>query len=125
AKNLGAPYELLMNIRTAGRLPVHNFAAGGVVTPSGAALMMQLGADAVLVGSGAFKSYNPERFANAIVQETANYQDYQLISELSKRLGAAMKGIEISTLTAGDRMQDRSEQKWKIRLIISHILASW
>jgi len=109
AKNLGAPYELLMNIRTEGRLPVHNFAAGGVATPSDAALMMELGADGVFVGSGVFKSDNPEKFANAIVQATANYQDYQLISELSKGLGAAMKGIEISTLTAGDRMQDRSE----------------
>lgn len=109
AKNIAAPYELLMAIRKEGRLPVNNFAAGGVATPSDAALMMELGADGVFVGSGIFKSDNPEKFANAIVQATANYQDYKLIGELSKGLGAAMKGIELSTLTAEDRMQDRSE----------------
>lgn len=109
AKEIGAPYELLLQIREEGRLPVVNFAAGGVATPSDAALMMELGADGVFVGSGIFKSDNPERFAKAIVEATTHYQDYGLIAELSKGLGTAMKGIEMSTLAAGDRMQDRSE----------------
>lgn len=107
AKNLGAPYELLKEIKAAGRLPVVNYAAGGVATPADAALMMELGADGVFVGSGIFKSENPEKFANAIVQATANYQDYDLIGLLSKELGAAMKGIEIGTLAPEERMQDR------------------
>jgi pyridoxal 5'-phosphate synthase pdxS subunit len=109
AKEIGAPYNLLLEIREAGRLPVVNFAAGGVATPSDAALMMELGADGVFVGSGIFKSNNPEKFAKAIVEATTHYQDYKLIAELSKDLGTAMKGIEMSTLAAGDRMQDRSE----------------
>lgn len=109
AKEIGAPYELLMQIREEGRLPVVNFAAGGVATPSDAALMMELGADGVFVGSGIFKSDNPEKFAKAIVEATTHYQDYKLIADLSKGLGTAMKGIEMSTLSASDRMQDRSE----------------
>lgn len=109
AKNIGAPYHLLLEIREAGRLPVVNFAAGGVATPSDAALMMELGADGVFVGSGIFKSNNPEKFAKAIVEATTHYQDYGLIAELSKDLGTAMKGLEMSTLAAEDRMQDRSE----------------
>ncbi|MGY0694175.1 pyridoxal 5'-phosphate synthase lyase subunit PdxS [Virgibacillus sp. FSP13] len=109
AKEIGAPYELLLQIREEGRLPVVNFAAGGIATPSDAALMMELGADGVFVGSGIFKSDNPEKFAKAIVEATTHYTDYQLIGELSKGLGTAMKGIEMSTLTAADRMQDRSE----------------
>lgn len=109
AKNIGAPYNLLLEIRAEGRLPVVNFAAGGIATPSDAALMMELGADGVFVGSGIFKSDNPEKFAKAIVEATTHYQDYKLIAELSKGLGTAMKGIEMSTLAAGDRMQDRSE----------------
>lgn len=109
AKNMGAPYELLLQIREEGRLPVVNFAAGGVATPSDAALMMALGADGVFVGSGVFKSDNPAKFAKAIVEATTHYTDYKLIAELSKGLGTAMKGIEMGTLTASDRMQDRSE----------------
>src|SRR5699024_8172508 len=109
AKELGAPYELLLQIRAEGRLPVANFAAGGVATPSDAALMMELGADGVFVGSGIFKSDNPEKFAKSIVKATENYQDYALIAELSKDLGQAMKGIEIDTLSSDERMQDRSE----------------
>ena len=109
AKEIGAPFELLLKIREEGRLPVVNFAAGGVATPSDAALMMELGADGVFVGSGIFKSDNPEKFAKAIVEATVHYQNYELIAELSKDLGTAMKGIEMSTLEAGDRMQDRSE----------------
>ncbi|WP_164215666.1 pyridoxal 5'-phosphate synthase lyase subunit PdxS [Virgibacillus sp. YIM 98842] len=109
AKEIGAPFELLLDIREEGRLPVVNFAAGGIATPSDAALMMELGADGVFVGSGIFKSDNPEKFAKSIVEATTHYQDYKLIAELSKDLGTAMKGVEMSTLEAGDRMQDRSE----------------
>ncbi|MBM7694197.1 pyridoxal 5'-phosphate synthase pdxS subunit [Peribacillus deserti] len=107
AKNLGAPYHVLLDIRREGRLPVVNFAAGGVATPADAALMMELGADGVFVGSGIFKSDNPEKFARAIVQATTHFKDYKLIAELSKELGTAMKGIEISKLQPQDRMQDR------------------
>jgi len=109
AKEIGAPFELLLEIREEGRLPVVNFAAGGIATPSDAALMMELGADGVFVGSGIFKSDNPEKFAKSIVEATTHYQDYKLIAELSKGLGTAMKGLEMSTIEAGDRMQDRSE----------------
>lgn len=107
AKNLGAPYELLKQIKAEGKLPVVNFAAGGVATPADAALMMTLGADGVFVGSGIFKSENPAKFASAIVQATTYYTDYELIGRLSKELGAAMKGIEISRLSPEERMQDR------------------
>ncbi|MDF2903761.1 MAG: pyridoxal biosynthesis lyase PdxS [Bacillus sp. (in: firmicutes)] len=107
AKLLGAPYEVLLEIKRLGKLPVVNFAAGGVATPADAALMMQLGSDGVFVGSGIFKSENPAKFARAIVEATTHYQDYELIANLSKGLGAAMKGIEISTIAPGARMQDR------------------
>lgn len=107
AKNLGAPYELLLQIHETGKLPVVNFAAGGVATPADAALMMHLGADGVFVGSGIFKSDNPEKFAKAIVEATTHYTDYKLIAEISKNLGTPMKGIEISKLDASQRMQDR------------------
>lgn len=108
AKELGAPYELLRTIQTEGRLPVVNFAAGGVATPSDAALMMELGADGVFVGSGVFKSEQPERFAKSIVEATTHYQDYELIGRLSRDLGIAMKGMDMATLEPEDRMQDRS-----------------
>ena len=108
AKRLGAPYEVLLEIKRLGRLPVLNFAAGGVATPADAALMMELGADGVFVGSGIFKSENPEKFARAIVQAAENYRDYELIAELSKGLGAPMRGIDIATLPPEARMQDRS-----------------
>ncbi|MGX2949419.1 pyridoxal 5'-phosphate synthase lyase subunit PdxS [Ursidibacter sp. B-7004-1] len=107
AKNLGAPFELLLQIKTLGKLPVVNFAAGGVATPADAALMMELGADGVFVGSGIFKAENPEKFARAIVQATTHYQDYDLIARLSEDLGEPMKGLEISRLSAAERMQDR------------------
>ncbi|KAE9536289.1 pyridoxal biosynthesis lyase PdxS [Ursidibacter arcticus] len=107
AKNLGAPFELLLQIKTLGKLPVVNFAAGGVATPADAALMMELGADGVFVGSGIFKAENPEKFARAIVQATTHYQDYDLIARLSEDLGEPMKGVEISRLSAAERMQDR------------------
>ena len=99
AKNIGAPYEILKEIKDLGRLPVVNFAAGGVATPADAALMMELGADGVFVGSGIFKSEAPEKFAKAIVQATTHYQDYQLIAELSKELGPAMQGLDINQLS--------------------------
>ena len=107
AKLLGAPYEVLLEIKRLGKLPVVNFAAGGIATPADAALMMQLGSDGVFVGSGIFKSENPAKFARAIVEATTHYQDYELIANLSKGLGAAMKGIEISNIAPGARMQDR------------------
>lgn len=107
AKNLGAPYEILREIKRTGKLPVVNFAAGGIATPADAALMMELGADGVFVGSGIFKSENPERFATAIVQATTYFTDYELIGKLSKELGSAMKGIDISKLAPAERMQER------------------
>lgn len=80
---------------------------GGVATPADAALMMHLGADGVFVGSGIFKSDNPEKFARAIVEATTHYTDYKLIAEVSKNLGAPMKGIDIATLTPAERMSER------------------
>src|SRR5699024_12275277 len=99
AKNIGAPVEVLKSIKENGKLPVVNVAAGGVATPQDAALMMELGADGVFVGSGIFKSEAPEKFAKAIVQATTHYQDYQLIAELSKELGPAMQGLDINQLS--------------------------
>ncbi|MFM1655516.1 pyridoxal 5'-phosphate synthase lyase subunit PdxS [Brevibacillus sp. B_LB10_24] len=107
AKTLGAPYDLLEYVHKNGKLPVVNFAAGGVATPSDAALMMHLGADGVFVGSGIFKSENPEKFARAIVEATTHYTDYELIARVSKGLGTPMTGIEISKIGDADRMQDR------------------
>ncbi|AQT85017.1 pyridoxal biosynthesis lyase PdxS [Paenibacillus larvae subsp. larvae] len=107
AKNLGTPYELILEVHRTGKLPVVNFAAGGVATPADAALMMHLGADGVFVGSGIFKSDNPEKFAKAIVEATTHYTDYQLIAKVSKNLGTPMRGIEISKLDASQRMQER------------------
>ncbi len=106
AKLLGAPFELLREIKRLGRLPVVNFAAGGVATPADAALMMELGADGVFVGSGIFKSENPEKFARAIVEATTHYKDYKLIAEISKELGVPMKGIDIAQLSQNERMQE-------------------
>ncbi len=107
AKNIGAPYDLVLYVNKHGKLPVVNFAAGGIATPSDAALMMHLGADGVFVGSGIFKSDHPEKFAKAIVEATTHYQDFALIAQVSKNLGAPMKGIEISKLDASQRMQER------------------
>ncbi len=103
AKRLAVPYELAAYVKEQGRLPVVNFAAGGVATPADAALMMQLGAEGVFVGSGIFKSGNPKKRAAAIVQAVTNYQDSRLIAELSEDLGEAMVGIneqEIELLMA-------------------------
>ena len=107
ARDLGAPYALVKEVKKLGKLPVVNFAAGGVATPADAALMMSLGADGVFVGSGIFKSESPEKFARAIVRATTNYEDYTLLAELSKDLGEAMTGIEIGHLAESERMQER------------------
>ncbi|WP_374020898.1 pyridoxal 5'-phosphate synthase lyase subunit PdxS [Paenibacillus thiaminolyticus] len=107
AKNLGVSYELLLEVNENGKLPVVNFAAGGIATPADAALMMHLGADGVFVGSGIFKSDSPEKFARAIVEATTHFEDFALIAEVSKNLGTPMKGIEISKLAPSERMQDR------------------
>lgn len=98
AKEHQAPYELVLEVRRLGRLPVVNFAAGGIATPADAALMMQLGADGNFVGSGIFKSNNPAIRAKAIVEATTHYNDPKIIAEVSKGLGEAMPGIEISEL---------------------------
>jgi pyridoxal 5'-phosphate synthase pdxS subunit len=107
AKHLGAPYELLLRVRDLGRLPVPNFAAGGVATPADAALMMQLGAETVFVGSGIFKSENPEAFARAIVGAVASFRDPGALLEASRKLGAAMPGLEIKELPEGARLAAR------------------
>jgi pyridoxal 5'-phosphate synthase pdxS subunit len=107
AKELGAPFELLQEVAQKGRLPVVNFAAGGIATPADAALMMQLGADGVFVGSGIFKSDDPKIRAKAIVEATTHYDNPKIIAQVSEGLGEAMKGIEISQISAAERMQDR------------------
>ncbi|WP_434510676.1 pyridoxal 5'-phosphate synthase lyase subunit PdxS [Desulfitobacterium sp. AusDCA] len=107
AKNMGAPYDLVVYVATHGKLPVVNFAAGGIATPADASLMMQLGVDGIFVGSGIFKSSDPEKRARAIVLATTNYNDPQMLAEISKDLGDAMPGIEISSLKESERMQER------------------
>jgi len=107
AKNLQAPYELVRQVAEAGKLPVVNFAAGGVATPADAALMMQLGVDGVFVGSGIFKSGDPAKRARAIVQATTHFNDPEIIAEVSKNLGEAMVGIEISTLPQDQLLASR------------------
>jgi len=107
AKNIGAPFELLKEVKERGRLPVVNFAAGGIATPADAALMMQLDADGVFVGSGIFKSDDPEKRAKAIVEATLNYENYEVLARVSAGLGEAMVGINVSDLDEADRMQDR------------------
>ncbi|MTI83961.1 MAG: pyridoxal 5'-phosphate synthase lyase subunit PdxS [Firmicutes bacterium] len=107
AKEIGAPYELLVQIAEEGCLPVVNFAAGGIATPADAALMMQLGCDGVFVGSGIFKSGNPAERAKAIVAATTHYNDLEILAELSKGLGEAMKGMEISSISPENRLQER------------------
>lgn len=107
ARDLRAPYDLVTYVHEHGKLPVINFAAGGVSTPADAALMMNLGADGVFVGSGIFNSENPEKFAKAIVAATAHPTDYALIAEVSKNIGKPMKGIEIATLSEDQKMASR------------------
>jgi len=107
AKNMAAPYELVLKVAELGKLPVVNFAAGGIATPADAALMMQLGCDGVFVGSGIFKSGDPAKRAKAIVAATTHYNDFKILAEVSKDLGEPMVGIEIATLAASERMQER------------------
>ncbi|MBI3971120.1 MAG: pyridoxal 5'-phosphate synthase lyase subunit PdxS [Chloroflexi bacterium] len=107
AKRLGAPYELVKEIHDTGRLPVVNFAAGGIATPADAALMMQIGVDGVFVGSGIFKSDNPAARAKAIVQATTHFRDPKIIAEVSKGIGTAMAGLEVATMPANERLAVR------------------
>lgn len=107
AKDMGAPYDLVLEVAKLGRLPVVNFAAGGIATPADAALMMQLGCDGIFVGSGIFKSGDPASRAKAIVAATTHYNDPQVLAEVSRDLGEPMVGINISTLADVDRMQER------------------
>jgi pyridoxal 5'-phosphate synthase pdxS subunit len=107
AKNLGAPYELVKEVRDLGKLPVVNFAAGGIATPADAALMMQLGAEGVFVGSGIFKSENPEKMAKAIVKATTHFRDAAIIAEVSRGTGTAMKGLEIGAIPENEILSKR------------------
>jgi pyridoxal 5'-phosphate synthase pdxS subunit len=107
AKNLGAPFELLKETKALGRLPVVNFAAGGVATPADAALMMQLGADGVFVGSGIFKSADPAPRAHAIVQAVTHYNDPHVLAAVSKGIGEPMTGINVSAMPDDERLAKR------------------
>jgi pyridoxal 5'-phosphate synthase pdxS subunit len=107
AKNLRAPYELVAEVARTGRLPVVNFAAGGIATPADAALMMQLGVDGVFVGSGIFKSSDPAARAKAIVQATTHFKDPKVLAEVSRGLGEAMRGIELGTLKPEEHLATR------------------
>lgn len=107
AKELRAPIDLVKQVKELGRLPVVNFSAGGIATPADAALMMQLGSDGLFVGSGIFKSANPAKTARAIVRAALHYNDPAILAEVSEDIGEPMAGIEMATLTAADRMQDR------------------
>ncbi len=107
AKEIGAPFDVLMETRELGRMPVVNFAAGGIATPADAALMMQLGVDGVFVGSGIFKSGDPPRRAAAIVKATTHYNDPGILAEVSKNLGEAMVGINVSSMPEDDKLAGR------------------
>jgi pyridoxal 5'-phosphate synthase pdxS subunit len=107
AKEAGAPYELLAETARLGRLPVVNFAAGGIATPADAALMMQLGMDGVFVGSGIFKSSDPARRARAIVEAVTHYQEPEILAQVSAGLGEAMPGLEMAAIPASERLASR------------------
>ncbi len=107
ARDLQAPYELVKYVHQHGKLPVVNFAAGGIATPADAALMMVLGLDGVFVGSGIFKSDNPERRAQAIVKAVTHFQNPELLAEISEDLGAPMTGINIDDLIPAERLASR------------------
>jgi pyridoxal 5'-phosphate synthase pdxS subunit len=107
AKNLGAPFELVTLVGETGRLPVPNFAAGGIATPADAALMMALGAESVFVGSGIFKSSDPARRAKAVVRATTHWQDAKVVAEVSRGLGEAMRGLEIAQIPESERLATR------------------
>ncbi|MEK7354039.1 MAG: pyridoxal 5'-phosphate synthase lyase subunit PdxS, partial [Chloroflexota bacterium] len=107
AKDIGAPFDLVQEVHNTGKLPVVNFAAGGVATPADAALMMQLGADGIFVGSGIFKSSNPAARAAAIVKATTHYKNPEIIAEVSKQLGEAMPGLDIKQIPADKLLATR------------------
>jgi len=107
AKELGAPVSLVQLVAETGKLPVPNFAAGGVASPADAALCMWLGAESVFVGSGIFKSSHPEKLAHAVVQAVTHYKDAKILAEISRDLGTPMKGIEMSTLKPEERLAER------------------
>ena len=107
SKNMGAPLDLVMQVSKTGKLPVPNFAAGGIATPADAALMMQLGAETVFVGSGIFKSEDPEARGKAVVEATTNYKDANKVLEASRGLKSAMKGLDMSEIPEGERLQER------------------
>jgi pyridoxal 5'-phosphate synthase pdxS subunit len=107
SKLLGAPLQLVLDLHETGKLPVVNFAAGGVATPADAALMMQLGADGVFVGSGIFKSSNPGARAKAIVEAVTHFQDPEVLARVSKGLGEAMPGLEIASIPQQDLLSSR------------------
>jgi pyridoxal 5'-phosphate synthase pdxS subunit len=107
AKEMGAPYELVRDVASTGKLPVVNFAAGGIATPADAALMMQLGVDGVFVGSGVFKSSDPASRAKAIVEATTHYDDPQIVARISRGLGEAMPGLEISQIPDAELLATR------------------
>jgi len=107
ARKIEAPLYLVREVAELQRIPVINFAAGGIATPADAAMMMQLGSDGVFVGSGVFKASDPEQRAKAIVEAVTNFDDPSVLAEVSKGLGEAMKGIEISTIKPEQRLQER------------------
>lgn len=107
AKEIGAPFELVMEVRSTGRMPVVNFAAGGIATPADAALMMQLGVDGVFVGSGIFKSGDPAKRAAAIVKATTHYNDPKILAEISRNLGEPMVGRQISSIPESEKIAQR------------------
>ena len=107
AKNLGAPYDLVLEVHRTGKLPVVNFAAGGIATPADAALLMQIGVEGVFVGSGIFKSEDPPRMATAIVKATTYYEDPDMLAEISKGLGKAMPGLEVNKMADSERLEHR------------------
>ena len=107
AKIMGAPLDLVMQVSETGKLPVPNFAAGGIATPADAALMMQLGAETVFVGSGIFKSEDPEARGKAVVEATTNYKEASKVLEASRGLKSAMKGLDMSEIPEGERLQER------------------
>ena len=107
ARDLGAPFELVREVASTGRLPVVNFAAGGIATPADAALMMALGCDGVFVGSGIFKSSNPPVFARAIVDATTNWENAEIVAKVSRGLGEAMPGLEMESLSEAEQLARR------------------
>ncbi len=107
SRQIGAPYELVLETRKMGKLPVVNFAAGGIATPADAALMMQLGVDGVFVGSGIFKSSNPEKRAKAIVEATTHFDNPEILAKISENLGEPMAGIEASSLAENEQISKR------------------